>query len=172
MSWIKDDDFEKMIKKILKSFGYDLKNNVQEPDLTYWRYGYSLTIGPDGKPVFREFGNTSPNLNPLMEGFTQSLQEPEFLEPLVQVDINNDDNKVRVLVEMPGVIKSVIKVKATESLVKIRAEYESRKYATEVPLEVKMDPDSAQATYNNGILDLSFKLVEAPRDEGVNINID
>jgi HSP20 family protein len=172
MSWIKDDDLEKMIEKILKSFRFDLNNNAQEPDVTYWRYGYSLTIGPDGKPVFREFGNSSPNLNPLMEGFPQSLHEPEFLEPLVQVDINNDDNKVRVLVEMPGVIKNVIKVKATENLVKIKAEYESRKYATEVPLEAKIVPSSAQATYNNGILDLSFNLIEASTDEGVNINID
>lgn len=172
MSWIKDDDFEKMIEKILKSFGLDSNDNKNEPYVKSWQYGYSLSIGPDGKPVLREFGNTSPNLNPMFGGFTHGIQDPEFIEPLVQVDVNNDDKKVRVLVEMPGVIKNVIKVNATESLVKIKAEYESRKYVTEVPLEVRIDPDTAKATYNNGILDLSFKLLENSSDEGVSINID
>jgi HSP20 family protein len=172
MSWIKDDDFEKIIEKILKSFGLDSNDNNNEPYVKSWQYGYSLTIGPDGKPVFREFGNTSPNINPIFGNLTHLTKDPEFIEPLVQVDINNNEKKVRVLVEMPGVIKNVIKVNATESLVKIKAEYETRKYSTEIPLEVKLDPDTAKATYNNGILDLSFKLLENSRDDGININIE
>jgi len=42
----------------------------------------------------------------------------------------------------------------------------------EVPINAKVDPNSAKATYNNGVLDLSFDLVEAPREDGVDVPVN
>ena len=52
---------------------------------------------------------------------------------------------------MPGVSKNDLKLSATENVVTISAKHEDKKYHTEVPLLVKIDAKSADASYNNGI---------------------
>jgi HSP20 family protein len=174
MSGINDKNFEKIIERVLKNFGIDFKRVFeynQDSAVKSWYYGYSISMGPDGKPVIREFGNTINNITPKIDGFPQNLQKTEFREPLVQVDINKNENKVRILVEMPGVTKDSIKINASESLVRIKAEYESRKYETDVPIEAKINPATANATYNNGILDLSFEIIETSEDSGFKVKV-
>ena len=46
MAWIRDEDFDKIFERIFKQM------NLDEPNSRSWRYGYSMTTGPDGKPVF------------------------------------------------------------------------------------------------------------------------
>ena len=58
-------------------------------------YGYSVTIGPDGKPVVREFGYVRKG-----EG-TPWKQIQDKREPLV--DVVTTDREVRVIAELPGV---------------------------------------------------------------------
>jgi len=63
-------DIEEMMNKELKEFTSRVpKDYVRERKLPDGRkirelgpfvYGYSMTIGPDGKPVIREFGNVQP----------------------------------------------------------------------------------------------------------------
>src|SRR5579875_2416198 len=66
-------------------------------------------------------------------------------EPLV--DVNETDNEVLVIAEMPGVDKSEIKLNATEDTLEIKAE---KKYYKLVELPVKVIPDKAKASYKNG----------------------
>src|SRR5208337_3332453 len=40
-------------------------------------YGYSMTMGPDGKPVVQEFGNVKPSKKPGAFGFNQPALEPQ-----------------------------------------------------------------------------------------------
>ncbi|MCW4049715.1 MAG: Hsp20/alpha crystallin family protein [Candidatus Bathyarchaeota archaeon] len=172
MAWTNDDHFDKIIEKLFKQFGFqppNMRNLTQ--DTNSWVYGYSMTMGPDGKPVIREFGNR-PNMQPMGQPLPELYPEEGPLEPLVQADIDMEERKVRVLVELPGVTKESIKVNATENLIRISAEHESRKYETEIPLMGRVDPNSSVATYNNGILDLTFDLLELPNDEGVDIQVN
>jgi HSP20 family protein len=174
MDWIDNDEFEKMIEKMLKRLGLNSQNRINQEntsDVKSWYYGYSMRIGPDGKPIVREFSNLNPTINPSTWRFHQT-GIAEYNEPLTQVDINTEENKVRVLVEMPGVTKDSINVNATETLVKINANHEFRKYLTEVPIEARINPDSADAKYNNGVLELNFELIESQKDEGVDIPIN
>ena len=70
-------------------------------------YGYSMTIGPDGKPKVREFGNVKSPFS--SRGFfTRPLISSER-EPLA--DVTTNDKEVKVVVEMPGVSKENIKGK-------------------------------------------------------------
>src|SRR5205823_13504102 len=58
-------------------------------------YGYSMTIGPDGKPKVREFGNIKPS----SRGFGGGMTRPEIsgeTEPLV--DVSTTDKEVKVVV--------------------------------------------------------------------------
>ncbi len=164
MSWI-NDDFDKIIERMFKRLGVDPAMDPDDPNVKTWSYGYTMTTVPDGKPVFREFGTGLPQT-----GFT--LDQPTTMETLSQVDIDRENGRVRLLVEMPGVTKESIRVKATDSRVRISAGNGSKDYDTEIPLDAEVDPSSAKATYNNGVLDVTFKLVKAPEDEGVDVKIE
>ncbi|HET7642238.1 MAG TPA: hypothetical protein VFK40_01915, partial [Nitrososphaeraceae archaeon] len=85
-------------------------------------FGYSMTIGPDGHPNIREFGNVkSPFIGNSNGGSSSSdrrrlLQQPSISserEPLV--DISSTDKEVKVIVEMPGIKKENIKINAYET---------------------------------------------------------
>src|SRR5216683_3535575 len=67
-------------------------------------YGFSMSVGPDGKPVIREFGNVEPSARgPLLK---------EEREPLV--DVMEDGGDVVVVTELPGVEKDQIKLESTD----------------------------------------------------------
>ena len=79
-------------------------------------YGYSMTVGPDGKPKVREFGNVkSPLRN---RGFFRMGPEiSSERKPLA--DVTTTDKEVKVVVEMPGVTKSNIKISAYNNSVEV-----------------------------------------------------
>lgn len=163
MAWIRDEDINKMFERMLRNMGFQEDPNVQS-----WSYGYSMTTGPDGKPVIREWGTGLPEENPLKpQPFV-----PETPEPLSQVDIDSKNMRVRVIVEMPGFTKESIKITGTENKLQLSASHETRQIDTEIPINARVDPKSAKATYKNGILDITLKLLEAPQPEGVDIQVN
>ena len=171
MSWI-EDDFEKLIDRIFRQWGVNPGPDAGtgDPNVKTWSYGYSMTLGPDGKPVVKEWGTGLPGLEAPL-GVPQP-DTPQAAEPLTQVDCDAANMKARVLVEMPGVAKESIKVRAAETAVRVTASHGGKDYDVEVPINAKVDPSSAKATYNNGVLDLSLDLVEAPREDGVDVPVN
>lgn len=128
-----------------------------------WYYGFSMRTGPDGKPIFREFGNVRPTAEgQVTEGYR---------EPLLDLVVDDKDNLVRIAAEMPGVKKDEIKLKAADNIVEITAENGSRKYRAEVPLSVEIDNDSGEAAYTNGILEATFKLKESAKRNSKDIEV-
>jgi HSP20 family protein len=113
-------------------------------------YGYSVTIGPDGKPVVREFGNVRSG-----EG-TPWKQIQDKREPLV--DVVSSGKEVRVIAEMPGVKKEDINVTVNEKALTISVDREDRSYYKELDLPGIVDPKGAKSTYNNGILEVTIPL--------------
>jgi HSP20 family protein len=113
-------------------------------------YGYSVTIGPDGKPVVREFGNVRSG-----EGKPwKAIQDKR--EPLV--DVVSSSKEVRVIAEMPGVKKEDINLTVKEKSVVISVDKEERGYYKELDLPEVVDPKRAKSTYNNGILEVTIPL--------------
>ncbi len=163
------EEIEKMFEESMKDLEKMPKELVREtrlPDGTIRRewgpfvYGYSITIGPDGKPKIREFGNVKPSLGRF------ALSEER--EPLV--DIIESDEEVKILAELPGVEKKDIRVSATERSVTIRSENPERKYRKEVELPAEVDVKTARSTYKNGILEIVFK--KKSKESGINIKIE
>lgn len=126
-------------------------------------YGYSLTIGPDGKPRIREFGN----VKKLGAGIAGSKVSAER-EPLA--DVITSSKEVKVVVELPGVEKKDIKINARDGSVEISAEAPGRKYHREVEVPHDLDVSSAKSTYKNGILEVVFQ--KRPSSQGTEIRID
>ncbi|MCX6656153.1 MAG: Hsp20/alpha crystallin family protein [Candidatus Bathyarchaeota archaeon] len=134
----------------------------KDPNAQTWYYGYQVNIGPDGKPHVKEFGNVKPRGGQMQLGVR---------EPLVDVSVDEKESTVKVIVEMPGADKDSIKVNATEEHVIITANNLGKPYNAEVPLCVKVDPNTADASYTNGILQVIFKKKGPESPKGVNIRI-
>jgi HSP20 family protein len=136
-------------------------------------YGYSMTIGPDGKPQIREFGNVKPSLKPETPFGSRrpSLDVKEEREPLV--DVMSTDGDVKVVAEIPGVEKKDIKVYATEKTLTISVDTPQRKYYKEVELPAAVDPKTARSVYKNGVLEVTMtKTKEEKKPKGEIIRID
>jgi HSP20 family protein len=111
-------------------------------------YGYSVKIGPDGKPVIREFGNIKPG--PGREG-EPPLNLQDQREPLI--DIIEEDDKIKVLAELPGVEKEAIRLYVTRDTLTIDVDTPERRYRKELELPFEIDDKSAVSTYQNGVLE-------------------
>uniref|UniRef100_A0A7C3M9P9 Hsp20/alpha crystallin family protein n=1 Tax=Archaeoglobus fulgidus TaxID=2234 RepID=A0A7C3M9P9_ARCFL len=149
-----DDIFERMMRDIENIF-----RRAEAGEIKPIVRGFSIRIGPDGKPEIREFG-TKP-----------TIKETGIEERRPLVDVIETDTEIQVIAEMPGVNKEDIEVNATETTLEIRAEGENRKYYETVELPSEIDPDSAKARYNNGVLEVILKK-RTPKKSGKKIQID
>jgi HSP20 family protein len=109
-----------------------------------------MTIGPDGKPVVREFGNIK---SPLRGGPStigmQSVSSER--EPLSDISSTDKNKEVKVVVEMPGVSKENIKIQTYENKVEITSNDPKRKYQEIIEIPPEADIESVKSRYNNVI---------------------
>ena len=131
-------------------------------------YGYSMTIGPDGKPKVKEFGNVKPSGKEFTTlGKPQISAEREALS-----DVSITDKEVKVIVDMPGVKKENIKINAYDGTVEIRTDDPQRKYHQAIDLPEEADIETARSTYNNGILEITFNKKEQKKPKGRDIRVE
>ncbi|MEM0314403.1 MAG: archaeal heat shock protein Hsp20 [Candidatus Bathyarchaeia archaeon] len=125
-------------------------------------YGYSIKIGPDGKPEIREFGNVKPSK------FGPRVKEER--EPLV--DIVETDKEIHIVAELPGVEKEDIKLHGTEDTLTISVETPQRKYYKEIKLPAKVKIKEAKTQYKNGVLEVIMPKMEEGKPKGEPIKIE
>jgi len=153
-----EEMMDEMMRRAFEQFeraGGEGKMRVYGP----YVYGFSMSIGPDGRPVIREFGNVQPGRLPMIR---------EEREPLV--DVMEEKDEVVVVAELPGVEKEDINLNATEDTLTISVDTPQRKYYKELRLPTEVDPKSAKAQYKNGVLEVRLKKVgKAPKGERITI---
>ena len=152
-----EQDFESMFKDL--ELPKDLIRERKLPDggtvreMGPFVYGYSFSMGPDGKPVIREFGNVKPSLKGGPSGGVKPrLDIKEDREPLVDTIVNPDT--VKVVAELPGVEKPDIALECDGRKLTLKVDTEKRRYYKELELPVDVDPDTSKASYKNGVLEL------------------
>lgn len=154
MTMFFDSEYDRIFRKMPNSFFNiddifeEFKGNGSDSDSCC--YGYTMTIGPDGKPVVKEYGNLKPD---------QHLTS-DTREPLVDIIVDEKEKVVKLIAEMPGVEKTDVKIVVEDKIVDISAEHDKKKYHVKVSLQHKVDENSVKASYKNGILQIVFKLVE------------
>jgi len=126
-------------------------------------YSYSMKIGPDGKPEIQQFGNIKKSL--------KGPQVKEEREPLV--DVMETNGEIRVVVELPGVEKTEIKLHGTEASLEISVDTNQYKYYKDVCLPAKVKVSDAKSTYKNGVLEVILPKLEGPKTpKGEQIDIN
>ena len=150
--WFKEP-FESMIQRFEESMPSEFNELVREektPSGVSRRYGpfvygFSYTAEPGKEPVFREFGNIKPSY--------RGIEPSEGREPLV--DVMSEKDKYKIFAELPGVEKDQVKLDVADDSVQIKTDDEKKFYKM-IYLDSPVDPDSAKASYKNGILTLEL----------------
>jgi HSP20 family protein len=163
-----NDEFDNLFRRMSRPFmnmddileEFKDSGNLQTYGPYY--YGYTMTIGSDGKPVVKEYGNVKPAL----------LPTSEVREPFVDVLVDDKEKVLKLVAEMPGVEKKDIKIVVEGHTVNLDAEHGEKKYSTKVPIRQKVDEDSIKATYANGILEVRFKLKEDEKPKGRTVEVE
>jgi len=125
-------------------------------------YGFSISVGPDGKPVIREFGNVK------RAGLVPSIRDE--IEPLT--DVVEKEKEVTVVAEVPGVDKKDITLTCDGKRVRIEAKSGRRKYLKELDLPSEVDPRSGKAAYKNGILEVTLTKRTPSPPSGEQISVE
>ena len=152
-----DEDFEEMRERMDALMEGFMSGRIDASASQPFVYGFSMRVGPDGKPHIEEFGNA-----PEAPG-----QEPTR-EPLT--DIIEEKDRIRVIVELPGVEKSDIQLHVEDHLLDISVDKEDRKFSKKLELPSPVDTDSAEASYKNGVLEVTLTRV-APKKRGRAVKI-
>ncbi|SRR5579875_191294 len=155
-------NIDEMIEKMFSAARQQMNDPEASTNSIY--YGYSIVTGPDGKPHVREFGNVKPTRKGTFERSSR--------EPFVDTVVDSKENKLKIIAEMPGVQREDIKLEVLEDSLKIRAEHGERKYETQVPIKADVDPSTASATYNNGVLEVNLRLKTQPKSKGYSVRVD
>ena len=156
-------DFDRIPKELIREYSTPAGGKVKEVGPLV--YGYSMTIGPDGKPKIKEFGN----VKSLGSGMTAPPALTAEREPLA--DVITTDNDIKVTVEMPGVSKQDIKINAYEGSVEVSTtDTATKKYHRLIELPADADVETAKSSYANGILEITFKKKGKPRGKEIKID--
>jgi HSP20 family protein len=150
---------DEMFDRLNRAIGMSLENFGQHPFV----YGFSMTQRPGEDPEIREFGNI-PTFEQIENGDKHYLGTRKPL-----IDILESEDKVHVIAEIPGIEKENILLNATDLILDIETIDGNPKYSERVELPVKVDPQSAKATYKNGVLEVTFKRLEYSSRTSINI---
>ena len=161
-----DNEIDRIFKRMSNSF-FDIDDVLEEfkgngSESGPYYYGYTMTVGPDGKPVVKEYGNVKPGL----------LATSDTREPLVDTIVDEKEKVVKLIAEMPGVEKSDVKIVVEDKTVDLSAEHGEKKYHARVPIQHKVDENSVKASYKNGVLQIIFKLIEEEKPKGKTVEVE
>ncbi len=142
------DELDKLIDNIEKDIEDSLKGMYESGSKFFSKpmiYGFSMKIEPDGKPVLKLFGD-------------RKFLEEGFREPFYDQFVDENKGELKLVVELPGVEKEDIDLNALEDELTLSAVHGDRKYKAKIKFKVSVEPESATASYRNGILEVTFKI--------------
>ncbi len=142
--WLQDP-FEEMLQK--------LEEEMPEAAKRYgpFIYGFSYTKEPGKEPEIKEFGNIKPS-HMRLEPFPGGEREP-------LTDVIDQNDAYEVVAELPGVDKEDLRLHATDGTLEIKTEG-GTKFFKVVTFETPVKPETAKATYKNGVLSVTIKKKE------------
>lgn len=86
------------------------------------------------------------------------------------VDMQEEDDEIRVVADLPGVSKDSIGVMCDGRTLSITAEGDRREYSERLRLPARVDAEATTASYNNGILDVTLPRQDTGSGTSIDIN--
>ncbi|TFF96989.1 MAG: Hsp20/alpha crystallin family protein [Promethearchaeota archaeon] len=126
--------------------------------------GINIGFDSEGNPVMNSFNKPASDLK------TEKKEEKEVREPLV--DINEEEDEIIVIAELPGTEKENIELNATYYTLTISTKDKTNagyKFYTEVNLPSAVNSDYAKARYTNGILEVKLKKIKSGKQSNIKI---
>ncbi|MFX0070932.1 MAG: Hsp20/alpha crystallin family protein [Candidatus Hermodarchaeota archaeon] len=173
--FLKSKQFKKMFKEIFEKIfntlppdfqdfspeeirKYLMENKDKFPFKSPIMYGFNFGIGPDGMPTINSFGNIK------KEPYSGKAEVNRAREPLVEVNEEND--QIIVIAEVPGVTKEDVEIKATSHSLTISTKPNSvaHAYYKEIELPSPINSDYAKASLRNGILMVKLKKINIEKE--------
>ena len=149
-------------------------------------YGYTLTVGSDGRPQVMEFGNVTFFVDEILdkeqermtsmfgeywgESGSAAPKTPTEREPVA--DITSTNREVKVVMEMPGVKEEDIAINACDGKLEVLTNAPYRHYHKLVELPQDTDTETARFRYNNGVLEVTFRKGRIAKPKGKEITIE
>lgn len=147
-----EDVFDQM-NKAMKNMHEQMQRMMQDMQQNGADFkGYAVTKLPGKEPRVTSFGDAAPTIR----------------NTSTHVDVMDEGSEIHVVADMPGVEKDQIDLRVDGSVLNIQASNGDRSYDERVDLGTTVDPDSAEATYNNGVLQITLEKT----DKGRNIEIN
>jgi Hsp20/alpha crystallin family. len=91
-------------------------------------YGYTMTVGPDGKPSVQEYGNIKPDRPHISDA----------REAIVDTIVDEKEKVVKLIAEMPGVEKTDVKILVDKNVVDITAEHGEKNTIVKFHYNIKL----------------------------------
>ncbi len=78
----------------------------------------------------------------------------------VHIDVQETDDEIRVVADVPGVDREAIDLRCDGETLSIEAGGPDREYSERISLPGRVDEHSASASYNNGVLEVTFERLD------------
>lgn len=115
--------------------------------------------------IFREIERM---MQDVMGGNEPGVMMPESGTSDTHIDIHDYDDRITVIADLPGVTRDDISLQCDGRVLSIKASSERKTYRERVQLPGLVDEHSAEAKYNNGVLEVTFDRA----DESASIDVE
>ncbi len=143
--WFDDNDpFDRIFKDLMKRFRWMFEEFNLEPGKPIIR-GFSMTIGPDGRPIIREFRPSGSRKEYIrVEG-----------ERKAEHEIIDEGGSYLIILDMPGVSKDKINIRISRGSLIVKAE-DHKKYYEAIALPRDASDEILEWNYHNGVLTIKI----------------
>ncbi|MFX0050451.1 MAG: Hsp20/alpha crystallin family protein [Candidatus Hermodarchaeota archaeon] len=164
--------------EIFQSFQEDMDAMMKSASSEYQEdgpitFGYSFHVGPDTEyqPEIRQWGNLNdfrrkqglPELK-LPFGLSSRLSLPTSSSLPIDhyIDIIDEENYLKIIVEVPGFTKDNLNVEVNElgSEITLKGESKLRKLNKTIQLPSKIEAKTTKSSIKNGVLEIRGKKIE------------
>jgi len=178
----RDDPFDRMFEEMfeqvremmeqMSNMDFDEMSKMEPEDFEDFEgdvNGFTFTNMDTGEgPGFGGFGPFGPQAGPNFDAGAGPSRDPAT-GGSTHVDVLDEGNLVRVVADVPGVEKDDIDVSVSGDELRIHASREDREYDERVTLPPGVDETTGDATYNNGVLEVSFEKHDSEDEHEIDI---
>jgi HSP20 family protein len=97
---------------------------------------------------------------PELKTFGDLFAKGQYRVPVYEQVLDEGRGELSVIIELPGIEKKDIRLEASSERLRLEAETGERKYRADIGLRREVRPETARASFLNGVLEVKFRVKE------------